>query len=145
MFNQARKLPRLLGFAVTRIATASPFRILGEQFLDASTGALSECDVREKCDRSFEVQRLVGSLPLRANRAKSLACVGLIHQPLIHLHDGRYVGKRLAERRDMAAVAFHRVFAGIVGGEREFQVAVEASQQIAQIMSRSSADITVKS
>jgi hypothetical protein len=41
--------------------------------------------------------------------------------------------QRLSKRRYLAAVSFHRLFAGIVCGQREFQVAVEAGEQIAQV------------
>ena len=60
--------------------------------------------------------------------AQNLTCVGLIHQPLIDFHHRWHVCQGFAERRHVAAIAFDGFFTGIIGRERELQIAVEACQ-----------------
>src|SRR5258708_32937340 len=122
MCNGARKLAALGEFGVARTGTGSSFRIFGELFFDASTGALLKRDGHEN---GTVVLKFIDSevrCGARATRARSLACVRLIHQPLVHLHDRRHVGQRLAVWRDMAAIPFYGFLAGIVRRESELQV-----------------------
>src|SRR5882724_1989164 len=98
MSNRARKMRRLNGHTVARTATAS--RPNTRRTIFGSIEWTEDWD-RDRHRNVTAILQISDSQALqpRATRAKSLACVRLIHQPLVHLHDGRHVGKRLAERR----------------------------------------------